>query len=48
MKLKLNEDKSKIVNALEESFDFLGHTFRLDDDVFGRRNQEILECRAKQ
>lgn len=40
MKLKLNEDKSKIVNALEESFDFLGHTFRLDDDVFGRRKRK--------
>ena len=46
MKLKLN-DKSKIVNALDESFDFLGHTFRLDDDLLGRKNK-ILERRAKQ
>ena len=38
MKLKLNEDKSKIVNALDESFDFLGHTFRLDDDILGRKS----------
>ena len=37
MKLKLNVEKSKVVNAFDESFDFLGHTFRLDDDVFGRR-----------
>ena len=37
MKLKLNDDKSKIVNASEESFDFLGHTFRFDDDVLGRK-----------
>lgn len=40
MKLKLNEDKSKMVNALYESFDFLGYTFRLDNDVFGRRNRK--------
>ncbi len=40
MKLELNEDKSKIVNALEESFDFLGHTFRLDDDLLGRKNRK--------
>ncbi|MDR4499382.1 MAG: group II intron reverse transcriptase/maturase [Candidatus Scalindua sp.] len=37
MKLKLNEDKSNIVNAFDESFDFLGHTFRFDDDVLGRK-----------
>lgn len=37
MKLKLNGDKSKMVNAFDESFDFLGHTFRLDDDVLGRK-----------
>jgi len=40
MKLKLNEDKSKIVNALDESFDFLGHTFRLDDDILGRKSRK--------
>mgnify|MGYP003542131487 CR=1 FL=1 len=37
MKLKLNEDKSRMVNAFDESFDFLGHTFRLDDDILGRK-----------
>jgi len=36
MKLKLNEDKSKMVYARQESFDFLGHTFRFSDDIFGR------------
>jgi len=36
MKLTLNEDKSKMVHAREESFDFLGHTFRFSDDIFGR------------
>ena len=36
MKLKLNADKSKMVNARMESFDFLGHTFRYSDDLHGR------------
>ena len=36
MKLKLNEDKSKMVYARNESFDFLGHTFRFSDDIYGR------------
>ena len=36
MKLKLNEEKSRIVCAYEESFDFLGHTFRYSDDLYGR------------
>jgi len=40
MKLKLNEEKSKIVNAFDGSFDFPGHTFRLDDDLFGRKNRK--------
>lgn len=40
MKLKLNEDKSKIANAYCESFDFLGCTFRLDDDLFGRKSRK--------
>lgn len=40
MELKLNEEKSKIVNAFDESFDFLGHTFRLYDDLFGRKNRK--------
>ncbi len=36
MKLKLNEEKSRVVCAYEESFDFLGHTFRFSDDLYGR------------
>ena len=36
MKLKLNEEKSKMLYARDESFDFLGHTFRFSDDIFGR------------
>ena len=36
MKLKLNEEKSRLLCAHEESFDFLGHTFRFSDDIFGR------------
>lgn len=36
MKLKLNEEKSKVVCAYEESLEFLGHTFRFSDDLYGR------------
>jgi len=36
MKLKLNEEKSRLVCAHAESFDFLGHTFRYTDDLYGR------------
>ena len=36
MKLKLNEEKSKLLCAHEESFDFLGHTFRFSNGIFGR------------
>ena len=36
MKLKLNEQKSSVLCAYDESFDFLGHTFRYSDDIFGR------------
>jgi len=36
MKLKLNEGKSGLLNAREESFDFLGNTFRYSKDLFGR------------
>lgn len=36
MKLKLNEEKSKVVRAHEESFDFLGFTFRYVKDLHGR------------
>ena len=36
MKLRINEEKSKKLNAQEESFDFLGYSFRYSDDLFGR------------
>jgi RNA-directed DNA polymerase len=36
MKLQLNEEKSRVVRADEEAFDFLGHTFRYSDDLYGR------------
>ena len=34
MKLKINEDKSKLINAKEESFDFLGFTYRYSRSLF--------------
>jgi RNA-directed DNA polymerase len=37
MKLKLNTEKSKMVNAGNEAFNFLGFTFRYDWDRFGRK-----------
>ena len=40
LKLRLNEDKSKIVKAEEESFDFLGHTISFSDDLFGRKHKK--------
>lgn len=36
MKLKLNAEKSRIINAHKESLDFLGFTVRLSADLFGR------------
>lgn len=36
MELKLNEDKTKVVDARQESFDFLGFTIRYDPDLRGR------------
>jgi group II intron reverse transcriptase/maturase len=40
IRLSLNEDKSKIVKAEEESFDFLGHTISLADDLFGKKHKK--------
>lgn len=40
MKLRINEEKSRVVNAYAESFDFLGYTFRANDDLFGRRGRK--------
>ena len=36
MKLRLNTDKCRIVSAQEESFDFLGFSFRYSDGSRGR------------
>jgi len=39
MKLKLNREKSRVVNAYHKSFDFLGFTFRHDDDLYGKKSK---------
>jgi group II intron reverse transcriptase/maturase len=39
MKLTLNQEKSKSLQAYGESFDFLGHTFRYSNDLHGRPNK---------
>jgi RNA-directed DNA polymerase len=36
MGLSLNEDKTRVVDATKESFDFLGFTIRYDKDYMGR------------
>ncbi len=39
MGLKINIDKSKLVNAKEQSFDFLGFTFRYDRSIFSKHGK---------
>lgn len=39
MKLKLNEGKSKKLCAYDEAFDFLGHTFRYSNDIYGKASK---------
>jgi group II intron reverse transcriptase/maturase len=39
MGLIINTEKSKMVNAIEESFDFLGFTFRYDSSRFSNRGK---------
>lgn len=39
MGLKLNEEKTRLINAKEESFNFLGFTFRYDKDIKGRNTR---------
>ena len=36
MKLTLNAEKTTRINARETAFDFLGHTFRYSNDIYGR------------
>jgi group II intron reverse transcriptase/maturase len=56
MKLQLNTEKSKRVDAQSESFDFLGFSFRYSDDLMGRpikywnvepSNKSLKRVRAK-
>ena len=39
MGLIINTDKSKLVNAKEQSFDFLGFSFRYDRNIFSNRGK---------
>jgi len=41
LKLTLNESKTRIVNAYQESFDFLGYSF---GKLYGRNGLEYLGC----
>ena len=46
MGLTINKDKSKLVNAKEEPFDFLGFTFRYDRSIFSNKGK-FLNVRPK-
>lgn len=37
MELTVNQDKTRMVRAIHEPFDFLGFTFRYDRDIHGRK-----------
>jgi len=39
MGLKINEDKTRKINAKDEPFNFLGFTFRYDKDIHGRNTR---------
>ena len=39
MELTINTEKSKMVKAREESFDFLGFTFRYDQSIFSKQGR---------
>jgi len=39
MGLKINTEKSKLINATDESFDFLGFTFRYDQSIFSKEGR---------
>ncbi len=48
MGLMINTDKSKLVKAKEESFDFLGFTFRYDRSIFSKRDKFLnIKPKAK-
>ncbi len=44
MELRINEEKTKAINAEEQSFNFLGFTFRYDKDLYtqGKRYWNII------
>ena len=50
MGLTLNENKTKLINARNQSFDFLGFTVRYSKDLFvkGRRYWEIFSSRKSE
>ena len=39
MELTINEEKTKLINARESAFKFLGFSFRFDDDIYGRNKK---------
>lgn len=41
MELSINTDKSKLIRAKEQSFDFLGFTFRYDKSRFSKRDKYL-------
>jgi RNA-directed DNA polymerase len=43
LRLKINRDKTRVVNLLDEgaSLDFLGYTFRYDRDLYGRGHRYL-------
>lgn len=47
MGLQINEEKTKVVDATETPFDFLGFTIRYDQDIFGRP-QKYWNIRASE
>lgn len=59
MKLKINEEKSKLINAKEESFDFLGFTYRYSKSLYpnspkywnvepGKKSQKKLRANIRE
>ena len=47
MELTLNQDKTKLVRATNEPFQFLGFTFRYDRDLRGRKIKYLNICPSK-
>jgi len=48
MELKVNEEKTHLLYAIEDPFDFMGFTFRYNKDLFGRKlKYQVIEARKK-